>query len=183
VIAVGIGALSIFVRVGGVLIASAADEGAGSPTTSAGTSLTGPCDGDAGAHSGEGSPTTVTPPRIASASPSAVTGLPVSGKYLSDLSPVERDNHSGDNGGVYTDAATISGRKYGHAVTLSSFCTNRDGGDFWADYDLSRSWTRFTATVGIDDRSRASSSATYTVFADSTPVASGPLALVIHAMR
>ncbi len=50
-------------------------------------------------------------------------------------------------------------------------------GDFWVDYDLGRSWTRFTATVGLDDRSRASATATYTILADTTPVATGRLTI------
>lgn len=117
------------------------------------------------------------PSAVPSTSPSASDGIPATGKYLSDLTPVERDNHTGDNGGVYTTAATVSGQQYGHAITLSAFCTNKDGGDYWADYDLARSWSRFTATIGLDDRSRASSAATYTVFADTTPIATGQLTL------
>jgi serine/threonine protein kinase len=121
-------------------------------------------------------PAAATPAAVAPTTASSRSALPASARYLSDLTPVERDNHTGDNGGVSTVSATISGQQYGHAITLSAFCTTRDGGDFWADYDLARSWSRFTATIGIDDRSRSSSTATYTILADNVPIARGSLA-------
>jgi serine/threonine protein kinase len=117
-------------------------------------------------------------PNLVTSTPAAsTTGRPTANKYLSDFTPVERDTATGDNGGVFTTPATVSGHQYGHAVTLSSYCTTHDGGDFWADYDLGRAWNRFTATVGLDDRSRASSTATYTILADTTPIATGQLTI------
>jgi serine/threonine protein kinase len=129
-------------------------------------------------------PTTTSPstlsstaagPTVITSSPStATTGLPTTSQYLSNTTPIERD---GSNGGYDTNAAMISGQQYGHAITMYSVCTNHDGGDYWLDYNLSRSWTRFTTTVGIDDRSRASSTATYTLLADNKPVATGQLTI------
>lgn len=118
-----------------------------------------------------------TPSAITSIPVTSATGRPTSSRYLSDLTSVERDTATGSNGGAFTTPATVSGQQYGHAVTLSSYCTTHDGGDFWVDYDLGRSWTRFTATVGLDDRSRASATATYTILADTTPVATGRLTI------
>lgn len=109
------------------------------------------------------------------AEPTATSGRSTSDAYLSDLRPVER-GRSG-SGWAEPGVATVSGTRYAHAVMQRAYCTSRDGGDTWADYDLSRSWSRFTTVVGLDDTSRASASVTYKVLADQAVVASGALTL------
>jgi serine/threonine protein kinase len=112
----------------------------------------------------------------ASADPTAATGLPTSAQFLTADDPVDRDNR-GTNGSEQTGTFSTSGRQYGHAISMGVFCYNRDGGDYWIDYNLGRSWSTFTATVGLRDDSPASSTASYTVLLDSKTVANGQLSL------
>lgn len=131
---------------------------------------------DGGTAPGTGTIAALPPSALPTTVAKGTDGRSTEDEYLSDLRPVETGSHSG-NGGVSTEVATVSGQRYGHAVTLRTFCTNRDGGEFWADYDLSRSWGRFTAMVGIEDSSRANASVGYRVLADQKVVAEGTLTL------
>jgi serine/threonine protein kinase len=108
--------------------------------------------------------------------PTAATGLPTSAQYLVADDPVDRDNRS-NNGSEQTGTFSTSGRQYGHAISMGVVCYNKDGGDYWIDYNLARSWSTFTATIGLRDDAPATSTASYTVLLDSKIVANGQLAL------
>lgn len=110
------------------------------------------------------------------ADPTAVSGLPTGPRYLITDDPVDKDR-SGSNGAEQTGTFSTSGTRYGHAISMGAYCYNQDGGDYWIDYDLARSWSRFTATVGLRDDSPATSAASYKVLLDGKVVATGRLAL------
>lgn len=134
-------------------------------TTDGATSTTGP-----GKSTGRGG---------ASPSPGAsgVSGLPATSMYLTELDIVDKDNTNANNGYATFEEAKISGGRYGHTVTLSASCYNKDGGDYWVEYDLSREWSTFTATVGLRDDSPATAAASYTLLADNSVIAEGTLVL------
>jgi len=111
------------------------------------------------------------------ADPTATTGLPTAPIFLTSETPVDRDHGGGSNGGYETGPYSVSGRQYGHALTMNAYCSNRDGGDYWVEYDLARSWSTLTATVGLRDDSPASAVANYSVLLDGKPMAQGILKL------
>lgn len=121
-------------------------------------------------------PTSRPTPSGADASAST-TALPATSTFLTTMKPVDRGNHTGDNGGHDVDSFNTNGVHYGRAIGMRAWCTNQEGGDYWVDYDLGRSWNRFTATVGISDDSRSEAGATYTLLADNQVLASGALTL------
>ena len=59
----------------------------------------------------------------------------------------------------------------------SVVATNRDGGDFWADYDLSRHWSVLDGTIGLSDSSPTTANVSWKVYNDSVLVASGTATL------
>jgi hypothetical protein len=92
---------------------------------------------------------------------------------LADLQPVDRSVF----GNINSDASTVNGTFHGHSVIFYNLCNNNDGGDIWAEYNLSRSYRQFTATVGISDDDPVAASGTYRVLVDGREVASGNLAV------
>lgn len=103
--------------------------------------------------------------------------LAPSAAYLSDAEPVDHNTKSYNVGDWDTKAGDVSGQHFGHAIRLKPWCPSRDGGDVWLDYNISRQWSRFTTTIGLDDDAAAGANATYTVLADTKPVATGQLTL------
>uniref|UniRef100_UPI00278BB5B4 NPCBM/NEW2 domain-containing protein n=1 Tax=Nocardiopsis sp. CC223A TaxID=3044051 RepID=UPI00278BB5B4 len=68
-----------------------------------------------------------------------------------------------------TGRAELNGEAHTRAL-VSTDC----GGDYdpctgWADYNLGRKWSTFTATIGVDDTSSASATTTFTVHIDGEP--------------
>jgi hypothetical protein len=90
---------------------------------------------------------------------------------LDQVDAVDREGYPGIR--AFPQART-NGRAYPHALAAGASC---GGADSWADYDLSRDWSRFTTTVGISDDSPAQSAATFKVFLDGKQVATGDLVL------
>jgi serine/threonine protein kinase len=72
------------------------------------------------------------------------------------------------------DQAKLNGVPNLHSLLAWTGCETANA---WADFDLSRDWSRFTTTVGIEDASSADSSVTFTVLLDGQPVASGDVVL------
>jgi hypothetical protein len=70
-------------------------------------------------------------------------------------------------------AYSVDGVTYGHSVVLNPGCQNDDGGDFWIEYDLGRSWSLLTATVGASDTDADDAAFSYTVYGDGAVLASG----------
>lgn len=123
-----------------------------------------------------GSSTTSSAAGTTSAGTTSSTGLPTSSEYLTARDPVDSDRR-GHNGSQSFGTFKSSGVQYGHAVSMGVLCENSDGGDYWVDYDLARSWKTFTTTVGLRDDSPATANATYSLILDNNVVATGPLAL------
>lgn len=118
-----------------------------------------------------------TPTAVDTATPAAnATGLPTGPQYLNELAPVDRDPLT-SNGSTRDGSFNASGTTYGHAINMNPGCANHDGGTYWIDYDISRKWSTFTTTVGLSDDSPADATATYTLIADTKPIATGPLTL------
>ncbi|MFE9246006.1 protein kinase [Nocardiopsis sp. NPDC006938] len=61
--------------------------------------------------------------------------------------------------------AEMNGEVYSRAL-LSTTCARCRG---WSEYNLSRDWTLFTATIGVDDRSSSSGTVTLSVLVDGEP--------------
>ena len=72
---------------------------------------------------------------------------------------------------------SVNGVTYGHSVVLNPGCQNGDGGDMWIEYDLGKSWSLLTATVGASDTDADDAAFTYTVYGDGSVLASGHAAL------
>jgi hypothetical protein len=68
---------------------------------------------------------------------------------------------------------SIDGTTYGHSVVLNPGCQNSDGGDFWIEYDLGKSWSLLTATVGASETDAGDAAFSYTVYGDGRVLASG----------
>jgi DUF1707 SHOCT-like domain/NPCBM/NEW2 domain len=93
-------------------------------------------------------------------------------KYLADLDPVDRSTY----GQIFAQSATANGAFYGHSVVFYNECGNNQGGDIWAEYNLSRAYTRFTATVGVSDDDPAAAQGTYRILVDGAQVSAGDVA-------
>lgn len=118
---------------------------------------------------------TTPPPSTASAS--STSGVdPSETAYLSQLEYVDEDV-AAVYGRLRADTYSTGGEQYGRSVLLFSSCGNRDGGNYWVEYDLSQDYTRFTAAVGLSDDSAADSAVTYSITGDQRPLAAGPLTL------
>ncbi|MCY9783084.1 NPCBM/NEW2 domain-containing protein [Nocardiopsis sp. EMB25] len=82
---------------------------------------------------------------------------------LTQLDPVDQDGRWTHDVG----RAEMNARVYSRALVSPEVC----GGDYadcngWVDYNLSRAYTSFTTTIGVDDTSSASETVTFTVYAD-----------------
>lgn len=65
-----------------------------------------------------------------------------------------------------TGRADIDGQAYSRAI-ISGFCKDHSSEcSGWEDYNLSRDWSTFTATIGVEDSSKASATTTFTVHVD-----------------
>ncbi|MDT0329950.1 protein kinase domain-containing protein [Nocardiopsis lambiniae] len=68
-----------------------------------------------------------------------------------------------------TGRAEVDGQAYTRAI-VPGFCMQHSSScDGWADYNLGRKWSTFTATIGVDDNSSASATTTFTVYTDGEP--------------
>ncbi|MGW9349562.1 protein kinase domain-containing protein [Nocardiopsis flavescens] len=66
--------------------------------------------------------------------------------------------------------AEVNGEAYSRALVVGDRCTQyNDPCTGWADYNLGRGWTTFTATLGVTDTSSSSAVATFTVYVDGRP--------------
>lgn len=125
----------------------------------------------AGGTAGSGTaPSAITDP-----APTGTDGRAREAIYLTDIDVVEHGNASA--GFNVSGSARVSGVQYGRAMSLSGKCSNSDGGDYWVDYDLGRSYSTFTTVVGLEDGSPAASRAAYTILADGKPISTGDLSL------
>ncbi|MGD9529240.1 protein kinase domain-containing protein [Pseudonocardia sp.] len=132
----------------------------------------GPSGTETGVASGPTSTSSPNPPE-----PTDATGLPLTPQFLDNLRPVDTDSHIGHNGGWETGPASTSGTQHGHAVSMAAWCSGRNGGDYWIDYDLARDWNTFTATVGLRDDDVSDATASYKVLVDNQLLASGSLTI------
>ncbi|NYE48385.1 serine/threonine protein kinase [Spinactinospora alkalitolerans] len=83
-------------------------------------------------------------------------------EYLATHDPVDSDD------GFENANATINTESYSRALTGSTSCGNYPD---WSEYNLNRSWSTFTSTVGISDDSPSDSTVVFTVIADGEKVA------------
>ncbi len=104
--------------------------------------------------------------------PTQTVSAPPRTAYLSQMNTVGFDYASStgtDDQGSYS----IGGVTYGHSVVLNPGCQNGDGGDFWIEYDLGKSWSLLTATVGASDTDADDAAFSYTVYGDGRVLTSG----------
>lgn len=59
---------------------------------------------------------------------------------------------------------SIAGTTYNHAIHEASTCQSDDGGDYWADYSVSNTWSRLTGVVGMSDTSKSQSPITWRIY-------------------
>jgi hypothetical protein len=164
--AVVLGTVGVLV-LGGVAVALA-NGGATSPAPSAGPSPSAAAAPTAAATSAPPVEVSTTPTEEAAPTSAVVLGP----KYLSELQPVDR----GRSGQVDTDSATANGAFFGHSVIFYNHCYNSEGGDIWAEYNLSRAYTTFTTTVGISDDDPAAARGTFRILVDGAEVRKGDVA-------
>ena len=65
--------------------------------------------------------------------------------------------------------AEVNGEVHTRALIATECGGEYDRCNGWADYNLGRNWSVFTATIGVDDNSSASATATFTVHIDGEP--------------
>lgn len=70
--------------------------------------------------------------------------------------------------------AEMDGEVHNNALVTEAGCSVCD---HWVEYNLSRSWGTFDATVGLDDNSRSGKNMTFTVYADGERVATETVTL------
>jgi serine/threonine protein kinase len=119
---------------------------------------------------------TPTTTRPATTTPPVTSTVNSIGLDLSQLDVVDRDRaavYGSDRSGAYA----TGGEQYGRSVLLYVGCANRDGGNYWVEYDVSQDYARFIAAVGLADTSAADSAVTYSITGDQRLLASGPLTL------
>ncbi len=101
------------------------------------------------------------------------TQLPATTQYIAELDTVATDAAANAYNASDTGSYDISGTMYGHSVSMITGCVNQDGGDYWQEYDLSRSWSTLSGVVGLDDRSPTGARLSWKLFGDSVLLASG----------
>lgn len=173
-LASGVAALLVLAGIGAFLITRPSTSTPDPISTASGLSTLAPTS----APPATATPTTADTPTAVDTATSAAdaTGLPTGPQFLNELTPVDKDPLT-YNGSTRVGSFNSSGTTYGHAISMNPACGNHDGGDYWIDYDIGRKWSTFTATVGLSDDSPADASATYTLIADTKPIATGPLKL------
>lgn len=78
---------------------------------------------------------------------------------LTQMDPVETKYGSWEAG-----RAEMDGEAYNRVLRTTEGCYA--GCVSWAEYNLSRNWETFTATIGLDDNSRSGQSVTFTIYLD-----------------
>ncbi|GAB3746220.1 hypothetical protein GCM10027590_64270 [Nocardiopsis nanhaiensis] len=92
-------------------------------------------------------------------------------RLLTQLDPVET------NYGIWEpDRAELNGEVHNRVLLAADSCAGACD-TAWAEYNLSRSWDTFTATVGLDDNSRSDESVTFTVYVEGDAVVTETLGL------
>lgn len=119
------------------------------------------------ASSGAADPTAA--PSSESAEPPS--SAPPEEKWLSELF-VGLDEKS-STGLAYGQAYKTGGKQYGHAVGMVLGCWSDDGGDFWADYDVSDGYSRLQVSVGLRSDAPQDAEMPWKVLADGREIASG----------
>lgn len=104
--------------------------------------------------------------------PTPTVSAPPRTAYLSQMNIVGFD-YASSTGVNDQGSYSIDGATYGHSVVLNPGCQNGDGGDFWIEYDLGKSWSLLTATVGASDTDADDAAFSYTVYGDGRVLASG----------
>ncbi|MFL1380881.1 protein kinase domain-containing protein [Nocardiopsis protaetiae] len=91
-------------------------------------------------------------------------GTPTAGDttLLTQMPIVDQDGYWGPE----TGRAEVDGQAYSRALISVNCEEYNDTCTGWADYNLGRKWTAFTATIGVDDTSSASATTTFTVYVD-----------------
>ena len=106
------------------------------------------------------------------------SGAPSAGDstLLTQMTPV--DLAEGGGWEPETGRAQVDGQVYTRALAPGS-CADAEYRECtgWVDYDLGRNWTTFTATIGVQDDSRAGAATTFVVHVDDEPVVTETLSL------
>ncbi|WP_433292436.1 NPCBM/NEW2 domain-containing protein [Actinoplanes sp. CA-030573] len=86
--------------------------------------------------------------------------------FLTDLQYVDYD-HKASTGYYRADGPyEANGKDYPHGIAMSSGCQNRDGGDYWVDFNLGRSYTRLVGDVALEDSNTAGVEMKYQLMLD-----------------
>jgi hypothetical protein len=86
--------------------------------------------------------------------------------YLTDLKYVDHDQRA-TSGYYLTDGPySANGKEYPHGIAMSSGCQNRDGGDYWVDFDIGRKYAKLVGEVALDDKNSAGIRMKYQLFVD-----------------
>jgi NPCBM/NEW2 domain len=108
----------------------------------------------------------------AKTSPTPTFSAPPQTAYLSQMNIVGFD-YASSTGTNDQGSYSIDGTTYGHSVMLNPGCQNGDGGDFWIEYNLGKSWSLLTATVGASENDADDAAFSYTVYGDGRVLTSG----------
>lgn len=93
--------------------------------------------------------------------------------WINSDSAVDHDRDSDNYGLTRTGSYDTNGRAYAHSLQMWSGCYNKDGGEYWDEYDLARQWSILTAVIGLQDDSPANSSMSWGIYGDGKLLANG----------
>ena len=94
--------------------------------------------------------------------------------YLTDMPLTDYDHKNGFalwDSGIYS----TNGKQYPHSISVNAGCQNDDSGDFWLEYDIARSFSTLSLTVGLNDDDSSGVKMSYTVSVDGKTLSSGTL--------
>ncbi len=101
-------------------------------------------------------------------------------EFLSDTFPVDQDQKA-DTADFNEGAYTADGVFYSHAIEMDPGCQAGDGGDYYADWNLDRSWRHLSGAVALSDDAPTGSHVSYAIYLDNREAASGSLGLGLSA--
>ena len=83
-------------------------------------------------------------------------------QWVNELDMVDTN----DAGETNSDGYSTNGRLYPHSLEMVASCYAGRGGSYYVEYDLARSWSTLTGTIGLDDTSPASGHISWKVLGD-----------------
>ena len=87
-------------------------------------------------------------------------------QYLTDLEYID-DDQKATSGYYRTDGPyKANGKEYSHGIAMNSGCQNRDGGDYWVDFDIGRQYKKLVGDVALYDKNSAGIKMKYQLLID-----------------